>query len=103
MFKFQVQGVAQTQTNRANPEINQKRLGKEKLQKSRVSQTYPLRNISSSRFGCSGSHWNHTVSIKLIASQVSFLLHSVSSVASNICLLRGFTSPIRTRDGIFLF
>src|SRR4051812_32875566 len=85
----------QVQRGAQNPNSGQKpeKLRKEKAAKTRVSQTYPLRKISSSRSGCSGNHCKLTVLRKLTVPSISFMLHIVPTVASNMLLLRGFTPP----------
>src|SRR3954463_3726032 len=80
---FKSNEVIKIKSNRKSRN-NSEKFSKKKVPKSRVSQTYPLRKISSSRFGCSGNHRKLTVLRKLVASRISFLPHTVPIVASNI-------------------
>ena len=57
---------------------------KQKSQNPGCHKPTPLRKISSSRFGCSGNHWKHTVLRNPVVSRVSSFLHSVPSVVSKI-------------------
>src|SRR3954464_7224749 len=81
---FKSNEVIKIKSNRKSRNKSEKFSKKRKFQNPGCHRPTPLRKISSSRFGCSGNHHKLTVLRKLVASQISFLPHTVPMVASNI-------------------
>ena len=93
---FKSNELLKTQSNGESGNKSEKISEKESSKIQGVTNLPPLEKISSSRFGCSGNHCKHTVLRKLISFRVSFLPHSVPSVASKNLLAQGvyFTQSI---------